>query len=625
MKSGEKIKLKKIQLLNGSIVPVILILMIAGFLTYSNTFDASFHWDDEVQIVGNEDIHDLSTYSKLSEWASLQKRPVSKFTLAVNWSLGGQNVLGYHIVNLLLHILTALIVYMLTKLTISTLSGEKRIDQRMTGATALFVALLFLLHPLQTMAVTYIVQRMTILAALFYLLAVYLYARGRMACLRDARKRRSAIFIFMAVLSGLLGLMSKQNAVTFPAAFLLYEIFFVRTTEGKLCRKYAMVFGGLLLSGFLIVLFAGFLPAETEMVSRMGYLGTQLGVFHKYLLLLLFPISQNADYFIMHDGQLIGTYGIIGIVLIAGLLISSILLYKRNRLISFGILWIFISMSVESGLIPIKDIMMEHRMYLPMFGYGMILAGIIVRYVPFGRIKYFYAVGSIVLIILAFATYNRNKVWESEISLWEDCLEKNPRSRRAMNNLGYAIKTRAMQNPYPDMKRLELIKSIGYFNLAMAGDTMFTDAYFNRGLAYIELEEYEKALADIKMIESQRPRERYLRHYLEGIVYARSGDMPRAKELFDSAIGLNPDFALLYTWRGLVLSQLKQDQAAIDDFIHSLELDPRQSILFINISQLYYNLMEYEQALHWIRMAGDAGENLDAKYIDTLEKALKDK
>jgi hypothetical protein len=204
MKSGEKIKLKKIQLLNGSIVPVILILMVAGFLAYSNTFDASFHWDDEVQIVGNDDIHELSTYSKLSEWASLQKRPVSKFTLAVNWSLGGQNVLGYHIVNLMLHILTALLVYLLTKLTISSLSGDKRYDQRMTGAAALFVALLFLLHPLQTMAVTYIVQRMTILAALFYILAVYLYARGRMAYLSDASKRRSAIFILLAIFSGLL-------------------------------------------------------------------------------------------------------------------------------------------------------------------------------------------------------------------------------------------------------------------------------------------------------------------------------------------------------------------------------------------------------------------------------------
>ncbi len=624
MRSRKSQILKK-NFLTAGIVPVILILTVAGIAAYANSFDASFHWDDLEQIVGNDEIHDLSTFSEPSEWFAVKKRPVSRFSLALNWSLGGQNVLGYHIVNLILHILASLMVFLITRYTISSLPEDEPYDRRMLWTVSVFVALLFLLHPLQTMAVTYIVQRMTVLAALFYLLAVYLYARGRMAYLKDGKTLRSAILILLAVFSGLLALLSKQNAVTFPAAFLLYELFFIRKRDGKLCRKYAGTYLVVLTTGFLAVLFSGFLPAETEMYSRIEYFSAQLGVFHKYLLLILFPISQNADYYINPGHPLIGLYQIIGIMLVLALLLLGVLLYKRNRLVSFGIFWFFISMSIESGLIPIKDIMMEHRIYLPMFGVCMIVAGIVLRYVPYSKIKYFYAIGSVILILLALGTYNRNKVWASEISLWEDCLEKNPQSARAMNNLGYAIKSKAMQNPYPDVRRQELIRSIAYFSRATGGDTIFTDAYLNRGLAYMELQEYDKALADIKLVESDKPRKRFLRYYLEGIIHARKGDIGHARNLFDDAISLNSDFALLYTWRGLVLTELKEDQAAIDDFQRSLEIDPTQTILYINISQLNYNLKNYAQALYWITQAKDEGHSVDHEYMDALEEAFQDK
>jgi len=152
----------------------------------------------------------------------------------------------------------------------------------------------------------------------------------------------------------------------------------------------------------------------------------------------------------------------------------------------------------------------------------------------------------------------------------------------------------------------------------MRGDTLFSDAYLNRGLVYIELNEYEKALADIKLIESSKPRKRYLRHYLEGIIYARQGGMQKARASFDKAIRMKQDFALLYTWRGLVLSELAQDQAALDDFLRSLELDPTQTILYVNISHLYFNLQDYNNALGSARKAKAAGEVVDAKYMDEL-------
>ena len=598
--------------------------MLSALLAYSNSFHASFHWDDQEQILDNVFMHDVSNFSDLSVWTDINGRPLSKFSLAMSWHIGGENVLVYHIVNLLLHMLAALMVYLLTSYTISLLIRDKRFDQRFKGFAALFAALLFLLHPVQTMAVTYIVQRMTVMAALFYITSVYLYARGRTSYLNGGKVRRSAFLIALAVISGLLGLLSKQNAVTFPAAFLLYEFFFIRKPDGSACRRYQISFTALLLAGFLVVMIAGLLPAETQRFTRLEYFSAQLGVLHKYILLIIFPLSQNADYFISPGVKLIGWNEVIGFTLLSGLLTTGILFFKSNKLISFGIFWFFLCMSIESGLIPIKDIMMEHRLYLPLVGVGMILAGVFTRYIAFRKLNYLYALAAIILIVLAITAYNRNKVWESEISLWEDCLEKAPGSHRAMNNLGYAIKTEALKMTDPARRKTELKRSIQYFSDATGGDTLFTDAYLNRGLAYIELNEYERALADIKLIESERPRERYLRYYLEGVIYARQGSMQAAKDRFDEAIGFNKDFALLFTWRGLVETELSHYRMALDDFMRSLEIDPSQTILYVNISHLHFNLEEYPQALDWIQKARDAGEIVEPDYLNNLKKLYQE-
>ena len=601
---------------------VALVIIVSGFLAYSNSFHASFHWDDHEQIIGNAFIHDLSNFTDPGVWTDVNNRPLSKFSLAMSWHIGGEHVLVYHIVNLMLHLLTAFMVFLLTRYTISLLFKDDRHDRHLKDFAALFAALFFLLHPVQTMAVTYIVQRMTVMAALFYLLSVYLYARGRMAFLGDGNKGKSALLISLALLAGILGVLSKQNAVTFPAAFLLYEFFFIRKADGSLCRKFLTSFVIIMLTGFLVVLLAGWLPVETQRFTRLEYFSAQLGVLHKYILLILFPISQSADYFIVPGSELIGWNEVIGFTLLSGLLTTGILLFRNFKLISFGIFWFFLCMSVESGLIPIKDIMMEHRLYLPLAGVGMVMAGLIIRLVPYRKISYLYVISAIILIVLAIGTFNRNKVWKSDISLWEDCLEKNPRSSRAMNNLGVAIKTHALQITDPAVRTMELKKSISYFTNSGGGDTLFTEAYLNRGMAYIELNEYQKALADIKLIETNRPKQRYLRYYLEGVILARQGDMQPAKSLFDEAISMNPDFALLYTWRGLVQTELAAYQPALEDFMRSVELDPTQTILYVNISHLYYNLSQFSEALEWIRKARQAGEVVDINYMNKLEETV---
>ena len=480
----------------------------------------AFCWDDKAQILTNENIQELAYFSDLSVWTDVNNRPLSKFSFALNWYLGGDNVVGYHLVNLLLHLLTAVVAYSLARYTLSLLSPADGFDERFKKISALFVALLFLLHPLQTMAVTYIVQRMTVMAALFYLLAVFLYARGRHAYLYDGLNRRSLALLLLALLSGILGVMSKQNAVSFPLAFILYEIFFIRKPDGRYCKKYVFSSLAIFFAAFLVVVFAGLLPVETTQFTRLEYFSAQLGIFHKYLLLILFPVSQNADYFIILKAPLFGAREIIGAILSAGMLVLGVFTFRKNKLVSFGIFWFFIAMSVESGIIPIRDIMMEHRMYLPMFGIGMVIAGIIMKYIPYRSVYIVYIAGIMVFMLLALGTYNRNKVWQSELTLWQDGIEKSPGNPRVMNNLGLALKANARYATSPQQRINDLHKAISYFSKSMTGDTIFTQAYLHRGLTYLELEEYEKALLDVQRVASTKPKYAYMKLYIEGVILA---------------------------------------------------------------------------------------------------------
>ena len=315
-----------------------------------------------------------------------------------------------------------------------------------------------------------------------------------------------------------------------------------------------------------------------------------------------------------------GMKAMIGSLLLIGMIAVAIALIRKNKLISFGIFWFLITMSVESSIIPITDIMMEHRMYLPMFGIGMIVAGLIMRYVPLKSSYLVYIAFAILFMLLATATYNRNKVWQSELSLWQDCLEKDPENPRAMVNLGRAYKNRAMHAGNKQQRTNDLRTAISYFSMSMTGDTIFSQAYTNRGLAYLELDEYDKALADIRLVSSKKRRYEFMKLHIEGVIYAKKGLLDQAMDNFNRAIELEDGYYQLYTWRGLVAAELKEYRQAISDFKRSLELAPSQTILYINISNMYYLTGDYQQALLWIRKAQLADELIDIRYLRMLEE-----
>lgn len=215
----------------------VLILILAVFLAYSNTIHGAFQFDDETNITKNFLIRDLANLPEILKGA----RGVTMATFSLNYAAGGLNVEGYHIVNISIHALNAVLAYLLLFNTL-ILAGAGRGRARMIAA---FSALVFALHPVQTQAVTYIVQRMESLSALFYLLALLLFA----AAVKTHSRRRRFFFYFLVVFSYVLGFYSKEIAVTLPVVIFLYDLYFAGGGElGPALRRWPLY---LLLAGLM--------------------------------------------------------------------------------------------------------------------------------------------------------------------------------------------------------------------------------------------------------------------------------------------------------------------------------------------------------------------------------------
>ncbi len=337
-------------------------------IAYSNTFTAQFHFDDTPSIVDNP-------YIKRVTWDNFTQllhgtRPVVNLSLMLSYSFSGLNVVGWHIFNIGLHIANSCFVYLLLLWTLSLPAlGEKYGEK--ARRMALFGALLFGVHPIQTEAVTYIISRTELLATFFYLAAILLFIKG-------ATTKKNGYY-FGAFLSAVFAMGSKEWAVTLPAILLLYDFLFLSNSSLKpvmtrLGRHLliAASWGVLIytmsttpLSG------AGFGVVGTNNITPWNYLFTSFNVLWTYIRLLLLPINQNLDYeypMAMTLLELPTLLSFIGHVLVV---VVAFWLFKRKKwtLIPFGVAWFYITLSPTQSFVPILDKIFEHRVYMPSIGF----------------------------------------------------------------------------------------------------------------------------------------------------------------------------------------------------------------------------------------------------------------
>ena len=615
-----------------------IIIIVLGALLYANSLQVPFYLDDYREIVNSQIIKSFSyfiNYHSSGGIGSLISRSFGYLTFLLNYQIGGLNVVGYHLVNSAIHIISALLVYRIVSLTLLTPyfadGRDKKTAGNRAGFIAFFAALLFVAHPLQTQAVTYIIQRFASLAALLYMLSLSCYIRARLITNEPGKSNFACLAWFTAaIVSGLLALMTKQNAFTLPLMVILFEMMFFPGDIKKKIRNLGILFAAAVAGVAIIiaasgkpvsVLFASLDRATTVEpdITRLDYLATQMRVLVTYLRLLIFPAGQQLDYSYAISSGFLNTDVLLSGALLCALFLAAVyclLLSRRKesrygdaaqlfRIIAFGIFWFFITMLIESSIIPITDVIFEHRMYLPSAGIFMAAAASVSllggagNRVPGWPRPRVLAASAAVILILGFLTIARNQVWRDEISFWEDNASKSPRNGRVLNNLAQArerkgdlkgaeeayvraINLKSYQaasfinlgHIYIEWGRLD--KALELYRIALSIDPGIAEAHEGIGIIYKNQNKNEEALQEFLQAINLKPALQTSYANI-ALIYCRLNKNTEALEYFGKAIELNPDDVSAYVNRGQLFLITGRKNEAIDDYRRALMIDPNNA------------------------------------------------
>lgn len=529
-------------------IPAALIL-VSAVIVYLNSFSVPFQFDDHLDIVGNPNIRNFDAILHPSQAVPFGDagyvryfgtRIVGFATLALNYRFSGLDVAGYHLVNLVVHVANAILLFAIM-VTLGRMCGCEGKRNDTFVAAALLAGLLFAVHPVQTQAVTYVKQRFASLAALFYLSGFLCYLRFR-ACSYLGRHGRSVAWYLAGVILAVAGMRTKETVFTLPLAITLAEVMFCR---GPAIRRTAAVLPFLLTMLVIPLSFLAFGDAgdvarvQTDM-SRSQYLLSELPVIVMYLRLLVFPVMQNLDYDVPVFTSLLQPPVFLSALVIAGLSCTAVVLARKSkaiphlRIMAFGICWFFLALSVESGLVPIVDLANEHRVYLPSAGFFMALSVSVhlamerLRTIsPHGG-RYLAAACGVVIVVLGVATIRRNIIWQSDLTLWHDVVAKSPAKPRGVTQLAIAYSDRG-----------EFGKALPLFERALSLKPDDPLIHINLGVALFRMRRLDDAERTFKRAITLGPR-RPQGYDGIGAVRFVKGDMACAERLFLKALELDP-------------------------------------------------------------------------------------
>ena len=452
----------------------VVFVVIAG---YAHTLGYPYHFDDY------SNIRDLSALGPPPDvgaiWRFRPSRFVLYLSLAINALVTGRTPAGLRAGNLLIHVGSALMVGVLARQLARALTPARESDRR-TRTVGALAALIFAAHPLATQAVTYLIQRTASLAALLELAAVVLWLRAR-----DGGGRLAwASSLTCAVLAAF----TKEMSVALPPLIAILEAMLpapgkrLGTRVGRVA-PYLIVWLLLLATVSLPTAHrlggvAGF--RETSDIPRLTYFMTELTVLPRYVMLFLVPRGQSLDPAAPLHASADTAVILGGLILVVATAIAFVL-RKRQPLITVGWLWFLIAILPESSLFPIRDVMVEHRMYLPLAGLAIGVADVLVNAFP--RRPAAWLVPAAIICSLTAVTFARNRVWRDEMSLWSDVIAKAPTNTRGYDNRGLAYEAEGrVAEAEADYRRAITLDSTDVYSLSNLGKLCGQQGRFREGL-----------------------------------------------------------------------------------------------------------------------------------------------
>lgn len=423
-------------------------LGVAVALVYSNTFAVPFLFDDEGSVVANKSIHNWRTafFPPGDKGDTVSGRPLLNVSLALNYAISGLHVWSYHLVNMLIHMASGLALFGLVR---RTLAGKGAAGAGWSGGDAFFCALtaaaLWLLHPLQTASVTYIVQRAESLMGMLYLLTLYCFARATETDAQGTAGPGRWRWLVLSAVSCALGMAAKEVMVSAPVMVLLYDRAFVAGSFRAALRARRRFYAALCATWLVLamcVLNSGFRGGTTGFdtpVTWWIYAITQCKAVLIYLKLVFWPSPLVFDYgvfFIGSPGLVLPQ--LIIVPLLAAAALAAVFVFPRAGI--FGALF-FATLAPSSSFLPVvTQTMAEHRMYLPS---AAIVVAVVVLCRRFAqkrpRLVAVAAAACAAAVALGIFTWRRNQVFQSAVSIWTDTAGKAPRNYRAQNNAGIAL------------------------------------------------------------------------------------------------------------------------------------------------------------------------------------------
>jgi tetratricopeptide (TPR) repeat protein len=587
-----------------------LLIIGAALAAYHNSFSGPFVFDDIAAIVDNPSIRHLWPITRVMapplSSAGANGRPMVNLSLAVNYALGGTNVAGYHVVNLLLHVSVALVLFSVLLRTLRLPSLRGRFENK-ARPIALATSLLWTVHPLLTESVTSTIQRNELIVGLFYLVTLY-------GVIRSFDSTRKAFWYAWAIAACLLGMASKEVMATAPIVVLLYDRAFLSGSFKKsLTQRWPLYLG---MSATWVPL--GFLISSHS--DRAGTVGFGLGVewwayaltqcqaIVRYLSLAAWPQGLIFDYgtAVVRDFATVWPQAFLLLVLLGATAYATV----RQPKLGFAGCWFFGILAPSSSVVPLAtQTMAEHRMYLPSI--AVVVLAVVGLFAKANK-NAGLAVVVVFASLLGWTTVRRNEVYKSAIALWGDTISKRPGNARAYNDLGNALDavgrtSEALAN-YDKALQLRPDYTTAYYNKA--------DTLLRMGRASAAIELFDRAL------RLKPDYAKALKGKADALVQAGSADA--AIPLYQEALKLHPDDSGAARSLGIALVGVGRASEAIERFEADVRANPRDAKAHGNLAYAYSKAGRVELAvLHFevvVRLEPESAE-AHGNYAVALDRA----